>query len=103
MHRSVMNYLAPAGLALSVAGAIATLLSALCVSGLILNPTVGAILGILALVASSIGLTMTAIARSEIVQNAQYGDGFAISGMVVGIVVCALSVAALIVYFALYH
>ena len=66
-------------------------------------PMIGAIAGILALVASSVGLTLTAVARSEIVQNAQYGDGFAVSGMVVGIVVCALSIAALIVYFALYR
>ena len=60
-------------------------------------------LGILALVASSIGLTMTAIARSEIVQNAQYGDEFAVSGMVIGIVVCVLSVAALVLYFVLFQ
>lgn len=102
MRRSMMNYLAPAGFALSVAGLLLTLVSALCVAGLILSGTVGAIVGIVALVASSVGLTMTAIARSEIVQNAQYGDGFAVSGMVVGIIVCALSIAALILYFILY-
>lgn len=103
MRRSVMNYLAPAGLALSILAFLLTVLSAFCVFGLILNATLGAILGIVALVAAAIGLTMTAIARSEIVQNAQYGDGFAISGMVVGIVVCALSIAALTLYFIFFH
>lgn len=102
MRRSMMNYLGPAGLALSVAGFLLTLLSAFCISGLFLKPVIGAIAGIVALVASSVGLTLTGVARTEIVQNAQYGDGFAISGMVVGIVVCALSVAALIVYFVIY-
>ena len=102
MRRSVMNYLAPAGFMLSIAAFMLTLVSAFCVSGLILNPTVGAIAGILALVASAVGLTLTGVARTEIVQNAQYGDGYAISGMVVGIVVCALSVAALTLYFVLY-
>ena len=102
MRRSVMNYLGPAGLALSIIGFLLTLLSAFCISGLFLKPMIGAIAGILALVASAVGLTLTAVARSEIVQNAQYGDGFALSGMIVGIVVCALSIAALIVYFSLY-
>ena len=102
MRRPVMNYLAPAGFALSIAAMILTVLSALCVFGLILNSTVGAIVGIAALVAASVGLTMTGIARSEIVQNAQYGDGYAVSGMAVGIVACALSVAALVLYFVLF-
>lgn len=102
MRRSVMNYLAPASLALSIIAFILILLCALCISGLILHPTVGAIVGILALVASSVSLTLTGVARSEIVQNAQYGDGLAVSGMVLGIVVCALSIAALTVYFVLY-
>ena len=98
MH-SRMNRLALAGFGLSILGMVLTIFSALCVFPLILNSTVGAIVGILALVASSIGLTMTAIARSEIVQNAQYGDEYAVSGMVVGIVSCVLSVAALVLYF----
>ena len=102
MRRSVMNYLAPAGFALSIAAMVLTVLSALCVFGVIFNSTVGAILGILALVAASMGLTMTSIARSEIVQNAQLGDGYAISGMAVGIVACVLSVAVLVLYFALF-
>ena len=45
---------------------------------------------------------MTGIARSEIVQTAQFGDGYAISGMVVGIVACAISAAALVLYFVLF-
>lgn len=98
-----MNYLGPAGLALSVIAFLLTLLSAFCIAGLFLKPMIGAIAGIVALVAASVGLTLTAVARTEIVQNAQYGDGFAISGMVVGIVVCALSVAALVLYFILYR
>ena len=102
MRRSMMNYLAPAGFALSIAAMLLTVFSALCVFGLILNSTVGAILGILALVAASVGLTMTAIARTEIVQNAQLGDGYAISGMAVGIVACVLSAAVLILYFVLF-
>ena len=102
MRRSMMNYLAPAGFALSIAAMLLTVLSALCVFGLIFNSTAGAILGILALVAASMGLTMTSIARSEIVQNAQLGDGYAISGMAVGIVACVLSVAVLVLYFALF-
>ena len=102
MRRSMMNYLAPACFALSIAAMVLTVLSALCVFGLIFNSTVGAILGILALVAASMGLTMTSIARSEIVQNAQLGDGYAVSGMVVGIVACVLSVAVLVLYFALF-
>ena len=102
MHRSVMNYLAPSGFFLSVVASLLTVFSALCIFGLILNATVGAIVGIIALVAAAVGLTMTAIARSEIVQNAQFGDGYAISGMVVGIVACALSAIALILYFVLF-
>jgi len=96
-----MNQLAPSGFALSVLSFLLTVFSALCLFGVILNPTIGAIMGILALVSSSVGLTMTAIARSEIVQNAQFGDEFAVSGMVVGIVVCVLSVTALVLYFVL--
>ena len=102
MRRSMMNYLAPAGFALSIAAMLLTVFSALCVFGLLFNSTVGAIAGILALVAASVGLTMTAIARSEIVQNAQLGDGYAISGMAVGIVACVLSAAALVLYFVLF-
>ena len=102
MRHSVMNCLAPAGFALSIAAMLLTVFSALCVFGLILNSTVGAIAGILALVLASVGLTMTSIARSEIVQNAQFGDGYAISGMVVGIVACAISVAVLVLYFVLF-
>ena len=97
-----MNCLAPSGFALSVIASVLTIFSALCIFGLILNSTVGAIVSIVALVTASIGLTMTAIARSEIVQNAQFGDGYAISGMVVGIVACAISVAALVLYFVLF-
>ena len=102
MRRSVMNCLAPSGFALSVFASILTVFSALCIFGLILNSTVGAIAGIVALVTAAVGLTMTAIARSEIVQNAQFGDGYAISGMVVGIVACVISVAALVLYFVLF-
>ena len=102
MRRSVMNYLAPSGFALSIAASLLTVFSALCIFGLILNSTIGAITGILALVISSVGLTMTAIARSEIVQNAQFGDGYAVSGMVVGIVACVISAAALVLYFVLF-
>ena len=102
MRRSMMNYLAPSGFALSIAAMVLTVFSALCIFGVILNSTVGAIVGILALVAASVGLTMTSIARSEIVQNAQYGDGYAISGMAVGIVACVLSAIALILYFILF-
>ena len=98
----MMNYLAPAGFALSIAAMLLTVFSALCVFGLILSSIVGAIAGILALVAASVGLTMTSIARSEIVQNAQLGDGYAVSGMAVGIVACVLSVAALVLYFVLF-
>lgn len=101
MH-SRMNYLALAGFGLSIVSFLLTVFSALCVFSVILNSTIGAIVGILALVASSVGLTMTGIARSEIVQNAQYGDEYAVSGMVVGIVVCVLSVAALVLYFVLF-
>lgn len=101
MH-SRMNYLAPAGFVLSILAFLLTVFSCLCIFGVILNSTVGAIVGIVALVAASVGLTMTAIARSEIVQNAQFGDEYAVSGMVVGIVVCVLSVAALVLYFVLF-
>lgn len=102
MRHSRMNYLAPAGFSLSILSFLLTVFSALCIFGVMLNSTVGAIAGIIALVSSSVGLTMTGIARSEIVQNAQYGDEFAVSGMVVGIVVCVLSVAALVLYFVLF-
>ena len=101
MH-SRMNYLALAGFGLSILSFLLTVFSALCIFGVIINSTVGAIVGILALVASSIGLTMTGIARSEIVQNAQFGDEYAVSGMAVGVVACALSVAALVLYFVLF-
>ena len=102
MHSNKMNWLAVAGFALSIFSFVLTIFASLCIFGLIINSTVGAIVGILALVASSIGLTMTGIARSEIVQNAQFGDEYAISGMVVGIVVCVFSVAALVLYFVLF-
>jgi len=101
MH-SRMNPLALAGFALSILSFILTVFASLCIFGVILNSTVGAIVGIVGLVAASIGLTMTGIARSEIVQNAQFGDEYAVSGMVVGIVVCALSVTALVLYFVLF-
>lgn len=101
MH-SKMNPLALAGFALSLLSVLLTILSAFCIFGLIFSTTLGAIIGILGLVASSVGLTMTAIARSEIVQNAQFGDEYAVSGMVLGIVVCAFSVAALVLYFVLF-
>lgn len=101
MH-SKMNRLALAGFALSIFAMVLTIFAALCIFPVLLNSTVGAIVGILALVAASIGLTMTGVARSEIVQNAQYGDEFAVSGMVVGIVACALSIAALVLYFVLF-
>jgi len=99
---SRMNRLALAGFALSILSFLMTVFACLCIFGLILNSTVGAIVGILALVASSVGLTMTGIARSEIVLNAQFGDEYAVSGMVMGIVVCALNVAALVLYFVLF-
>ena len=102
MHSNKMNWLAVAGFALSIFSFVLTIFASLCIFGLIINSTVGAIVGILALVASSIGLTMTGIARSEIVQNAQFGDEYAVSGMAVGIVACALSVAALVLYFVLF-
>lgn len=101
MH-SRMNRLALAGFALSILALILTIFATLCIFPVILNSTVGAIVGIIALVASSIGLTMTGIARSEIVQNAQFGDEYAVSGMVVGIVACVVSVAALVLYFVLF-
>ena len=101
MH-SRMNRLALAGFALSILALILTIFATLCIFPVMLNSTVGAIIGILALVASSIGLTMTGIARSEIVQNAQFGDEYAVSGMVVGIVACVVSVAALVLYFVLF-
>ena len=100
--RSRMNYLAPAGFILSIAAFLLAVLSGLCVFGVLLTSTWGAIIGIISLVCASVGLTMTGIARSEIVQNAQPGDEFAVSGMVVGIVVCAFSVAALVLYFVLF-
>lgn len=102
MRHSQMNFLAPSGFALSILSFLLTVFSCLCIFGVILNSTVGAIVGIVALVAASIGLTMTAIARSEIVQNAQYGDEYAVSGMVVGIVMCVFSIAALVLYFVLF-
>lgn len=102
MH-SRMNYLALAGFALSLTSFLLTVLSALCILGVMLSSTVGAIVGILALVCAAIGLTMTGIARSEIVQNAQFGDEYAVSGMVVGIVACVLSIAALALYFILFR
>lgn len=101
MH-SRMNLLALSGFALSLLSFVLTVFSVLCIFGVMLNSTVGAIVGIFALVSASIGLTMTGIARSEIVQNAQFGDGFAVSGMVVGIVACTFSVAALVLYFVLF-
>jgi len=101
MH-SKMNPLALAGFALSLVSFVLTIIASLCIFGVIFTSTAGAIIGILGLVASSIGLTMTAIARSEIVHNAQFGDEYAVSGMVVGIVVCAFSVAALVLYFVLF-
>ena len=102
MHSNKMNWLAVAGFALSILSFVLTVFASLCIFGLIINSTVGAIVGILALVASSIGLTMTGIARSEIVQNAQFGDEYAVSGMVVGVIACALSVAALVLYLVLF-
>ena len=101
MH-SRMNYLAPAGFVLSIVSILLCVFSGLCTFSVFLNPTIGVIAGIVALVASSVGLTMTGIARSEIVQNAQYGDEFAVSGMVVGIVCCAFSVAVLVLYFVIF-
>ena len=88
-----MNCLALAGFVLSLLSFLLTVFSCLCIFGVTLNSTVGAIVGILALVASSFGLTMNGIARREIVQNAQFGDEYALSGMVVGIVTCAVSSA----------
>lgn len=102
MHlHSRMNPLALAGFVLSVVSILLAVFSGLCTFSVILNSVWGAISGILALVAASVGLTMTGIARSEIVENAQYGDEFAVSGMVVGIVVCAFSIAALVLYFVM--
>jgi len=101
MH-SKMNWLAVAGFTLSILSFLLTVFSALCTFGVIINSTVGAIVGIAALVVASVGLTMTGIARSEIVQNAQFGDEFAVSGMAVGVVACAASVAVLVLYFVLF-
>lgn len=101
MH-SRMNPLALAGFSLSLLSFLLAVFSGLCTFGVMLTSMVGAISGILALVAASVGLTMTSIARSEIVEKAQYGDEFAVSGMVVGIVVCAFSVAALVLYFVMF-
>ena len=102
MHSNKLNRLAVAGFALSIFSFVLTVLSGLCVFRLIINSTVGAIIGIAALVCSAVGLTMTGIARSEIVQNAQFGDEYAVSGMAVGIVACAASVAVLVLYFVLF-
>ncbi len=101
MH-SKMNYLALAGFALSLISFVLTVFAALCICGMFLSSTLGAIVGIVALVCAAVGLTMTGIARSEIVQNAQFGDEYAVSGMIVGIVVCAFAVAALVLYFVLF-
>ena len=101
MH-SKMNYLALAGFALSLLSFVLSVLAGLCIFGVLFSSTVGAIIGIFALVCSAVGLTMTGIARSEIVQNAQYGDEFAVSGMVVGIIVAVFAVAALVLYFVLF-
>ncbi|MBQ8507471.1 MAG: hypothetical protein IJ466_08605 [Clostridia bacterium] len=101
MH-SKMNRLAVAGFMLSIFSFLLTVFSALCTFGVIINSTVGAIVGIAALVASSIGLTMIGIARCEIVQNAQFGDEYAVSGLAVGIVACVASVAVLVLYFVLF-
>lgn len=101
MH-SKMNPLALAGFTLSIVSFVLTIFSALCILPVMLNPTVGAITCILALITASVGLTMTGIARSEIIQNAQFGDEYAVSGMIVGIVACAFAVAAMVIYFILY-
>lgn len=101
MH-SKMNLLAVAGFMLSILSFLLTVFSTLCIIGVMINSTVGAIVGIVGLVCSSVGLTMTGIARSEIVQNAQFGDEFAVSGMAVSVVACACSVAALVLYFVLF-
>ena len=101
MH-SKMNPLALAGFTLSIVSFVLTIFSALCIFPVMLNPTVGAITCIFALITASVGLTMTGIARSEIVQNAQFGDEYAVSGMIVGIVACVFAVAAMTAYFILY-
>lgn len=101
MH-SKMNYLALAGFTLSLISFALTVFAALCICGVFLSSTVGAISGIVALVCAAVGLTMTGIARSEIVQNAQFGDEYALSGMIVGIIVCVCAVAALVLYFVLF-
>lgn len=101
MH-SRLNYLALAGFLLSLVSFLLTVLASLCILSVLFTPTAGAILGIAALVSSSVGLTMTGIARSEIVQNAQFGDEFAVSGMVVGIIVCTLTLVTLTLYFILF-
>lgn len=100
--RIKMNYLGPAGLTIVVSSFILLALAVLSIFRLIFTPVVGAILGILALVCASVGLTMAVIARNEIVANVQTGDEFAVSGMVVGIVMCTLSSAALAVWFILF-
>lgn len=100
--RSKMNGLALAGFALSIVSFLLTVFSALCIFPVMLHPTVGAITCILALITASIGLTMTGIARSEIVQNAQFGDEYAVSGMIVGIIACACAIAAMTLYFVFY-
>ena len=53
-----MNCLAPAGFALSIAASLLTVFSALCVFGLILNSTVGAIVGIVACAISAAVLVL---------------------------------------------
>lgn len=100
--RSKMNPLALAGFTLSIVSFVLTVFSALCIFRVMLFPIVGAITCILALITASVGLTMTGIARTEIVQFAQFGDEYAVSGMIVGIVACAFAIAAMVVYFVLF-
>ena len=97
-----MNCLALAGFVLSLLSFLLTVFSSLRIFGVMLNSAGGAGVGVLALVASSIGLTMNGIARSALVQNAQFGDEYALSGMIVGIVTCVLAIAALVLYFVLF-
>lgn len=100
--RIKMNYLGPAGLSIVVFSFIMFVLSLLCVLKVLFTPVWGAILGILSLVSAAVGLTMAVIARNEIVANVQTGDEFAVSGMVVGIVMCTLSSAILTIWFILF-
>lgn len=100
--RIKMNLLGPTGLSINVLSFIMNVLGWLCTFRIIPAPVIGAILGILALVAAAIGLTMAVIARNEIVINVQRGDELAISGMVVGIVMCTFSASLLAVWFILY-